>query len=132
MVNFFPLCSSVSSVPLCLRPATCRACMERVMHFTSRIKHRDTEDTEEHRGRHGQFLPSVFLRVLRTSVFKTGNVQALDGEGFLDEGLLFQLVQAEAADRRARAFTPTRVADGVTGEHLAELPRHETPCAHVL
>ena len=44
------------------------------MHFTSRIKHRDTEDTEEHRERHGEFLPSVFLRALRTSVFKTGKV----------------------------------------------------------
>ena len=48
--------------------------LERVMRFTSRIKHRDTEGTEEHRERHGEFLPSVFLRALRTSVFKTGKV----------------------------------------------------------
>ena len=44
------------------------------MHFYLFLKHRDTEDAEDHEGGLGMEKPSVFLRVLCISVLRGGKV----------------------------------------------------------
>src|SRR4030095_148931 len=48
-----------------------------------------------------------------------------------DERLLFELVEAEAADGGAGAFAAAGVAHGETRKQFTQLPHDETPRSHV-